>query len=651
MRGLSLEETQLKATGYNKALFDNMSYFSDSVWEYNLIKNEVIVMQDKIIPELQGKTIGRNLLDDYLYRAVHRDDLTQLMEFMDIESLKKRMDTFTWENRALIDGTYHIINVVVTPFVEEDGAVRIVYFSFRDTGIIADDGPYQEELGRMEVRFEKQTSDTLGIAKIGMWKIELFEGEPVRFIVDRNTQRLTGIPSNLTPEEAFVFHNERIHEKYRKRMKKYLDNMINGIPDEVVYEYDHPEQGLVIARCGGNRDRRYRGNGILIRGYHQDISVQHMKEKSLTDELSRYLSAVPCGIIQYTKESKDVVFVNDVARDIFGYISDEEMKAVGFRGLADSIHGDDVGQVRNLLAQLTQENEVAECEYRIRRTDGQEAVCYGNIRILMGEEGEEPVVQVSLIDITETKRVGKKLDEVSESNEMLLNYQEALTKEVERQTKYLSRYAKKLKMVNAELIDLLGSVVESRSLESGEHINRVKGYTKILANELMKRYPEYCLTPGKNEIIASASALHDIGKIGIADSILLKPGRLTDEEYEAMKQHTLIGYDIVVKAKNIWDADYIKVCGEIAKYHHERYDGGGYPEHLIGEEIPISAQIVSLADVYDALVSERCYKNAYSTDEAYEMIINGECGQFSPNLIHCFTICRKKFEKLAEKAN
>jgi putative two-component system response regulator len=235
----------------------------------------------------------------------------------------------------------------------------------------------------------------------------------------------------------------------------------------------------------------------------------------------------------------------------------------------------------------------------------------------------------------------------------LFMYQNELEKKVEKQTELVKKQylllkmqAAKLQKSNDSIIEILGTVVEYRNLESGEHIKRVKGFTKILATELMKEYPEYGLTDKKIEMIVATSSLHDVGKISIPDSILLKPGKLTKDEFEYMKSHTTRGSEILSEFKDIWDDDYRQTSYEICRYHHERYDGRGYPEGLKGDEIPISAQIVSVADVYDALVSERVYKSAYTKDEAFQMIISGECGVFSPKLLECFRNVRKEFEAL-----
>lgn len=232
--------------------------------------------------------------------------------------------------------------------------------------------------------------------------------------------------------------------------------------------------------------------------------------------------------------------------------------------------------------------------------------------------------------------------------------QQELEQKVERQTEALSKQyklllvqAEQLKQSRSNVIDILGTVVEYRNLENGERVQRVKGYTKILANCLMHDFPEYELTDEKVDVIVSASALHDIGKIAIPDEILMKPGRLTEEEFEYMKSHTTKGAEIIKSIKNVWDETYGKVGYEICRYHHERYDGKGYPDGLKGEDIPLPAQIVAVADVYDSLISERVYKSAVSKEQAFQMIMTGECGVFSPKILDCFWKTRKEFEALS----
>jgi len=238
----------------------------------------------------------------------------------------------------------------------------------------------------------------------------------------------------------------------------------------------------------------------------------------------------------------------------------------------------------------------------------------------------------------------------------LFQYQNELEDKVKKRTQMLRKQnellklqAEELKKSNEKIIDVFGTVVEYRNTESGEHIRRVKGFTEILARELMREYPEYNLTEEQIEIITVASSLHDVGKIAIPDSILLKPGKLTNKEFEYMKSHTIRGSELLESIRDIWDVRYQKVAYEICRHHHERYDGKGYPDGLVGEAIPISAQIVSVADVYDALISERVYKGSFSKDEAFHMILSGECGIFSPKLLECLRNVKKEYEELADK--
>lgn len=207
--------------------------------------------------------------------------------------------------------------------------------------------------------------------------------------------------------------------------------------------------------------------------------------------------------------------------------------------------------------------------------------------------------------------------------------------------------AKILQHSNDVMVDALSSIIEYRSVESGQHILRIRRFTQILLNEIAQNCPEYGLTDYTINIIASASALHDVGKISIPDSILNKPAALTEEEMELMRTHTLTGCRILESLSNMGNEEYLRYAHNICHYHHERWDGNGYPERLRGDKIPICAQVVGLADVYDALTSKRVYKDAYALDKATNMILNGECGIFSPKLLECF---KRVIHQMAETA-
>lgn len=218
----------------------------------------------------------------------------------------------------------------------------------------------------------------------------------------------------------------------------------------------------------------------------------------------------------------------------------------------------------------------------------------------------------------------------------LNSYKLQLENKVKVQVEFIERQAQELERVNSFIIDTLSTIVEFRDLESGQHVKRIRGFTKMLLYAVAKDHKEYGLTEESINTISSASAMHDIGKIAIPDHILLKPGRLTPEEFEIMKTHTTKGCDLLNSLNYIKTSNYFRYSYEICRYHHERWDGNGYPDHLKGDEIPIWAQVVALADVYDALTSERVYKPAYTHDQAVKMILNGECGQFNPILMDVF---------------
>ncbi|MDL2235984.1 response regulator [Christensenellaceae bacterium OttesenSCG-928-L17] len=215
----------------------------------------------------------------------------------------------------------------------------------------------------------------------------------------------------------------------------------------------------------------------------------------------------------------------------------------------------------------------------------------------------------------------------------LYAHKQNLEQKLKEQKEQLQKQEERLRQSNQFVIDALSTTVEFRSLESGEHISRIRILTGILLEKTVKYYP---LTQDEIKAISSASAMHDIGKIAIPDAILLKPGRLTPEEFEIMKTHTIRGCEILDSLNYTQDKEYFNYCYEICRHHHERWDGGGYPDGLRGDEISIWAQATSLADVYDALTSKRVYKGAYTHEEAVRMILNGECGVFNPKLLECF---------------
>ena len=198
---------------------------------------------------------------------------------------------------------------------------------------------------------------------------------------------------------------------------------------------------------------------------------------------------------------------------------------------------------------------------------------------------------------------------------------------------------------NRILIEILSQILEFRNGESGRHVLNVNIITGILLEQLAQITDKYNISWSDRLIITTAASLHDIGKIGIDEKILNKAGRLTPQEIEKMKEHTVIGASILENMELFKDEELVKTAYQICRWHHERYDGRGYPDGLKGEEIPVSAQVVALADVYDALVSRRVYKKSYSHEEAMKMILGGECGAFNPILLQCLTEAQDKIKE------
>lgn len=203
---------------------------------------------------------------------------------------------------------------------------------------------------------------------------------------------------------------------------------------------------------------------------------------------------------------------------------------------------------------------------------------------------------------------------------------------------------------NRMMVGILSQIVEFRNGESGPHVLHIQTLTRLLLERLVQKTGQYGLSWSEQYMISMASALHDIGKIGIDEKILNKSGKLTKEEFDIMKTHTLIGATMLENLKMYQGEILLEVAYQICRWHHERYDGKGYPDGLKGEEIPIAAQIVSLANAYDALVSDRGYRKVYSHDTALKMILDGECGSFNPLLLECLRRIHTKIRQEYEKA-
>ncbi len=225
--------------------------------------------------------------------------------------------------------------------------------------------------------------------------------------------------------------------------------------------------------------------------------------------------------------------------------------------------------------------------------------------------------------------VRRRVDSVVE----LFRARRRLGAEVERQRDQLLIQTRQMAEMSMGMVEALSAAIEFRSDESGEHVRRIHDITCYLLRETPLGKG---LTENEIKLIGIGAVTHDVGKISIPDAILNKKGRLTPEEYELMKSHTVRGAELLSQIPQMREHSAFHYAYDIALHHHERWDGGGYPDQLAGDQIPIWTQIVSLTDVYDALVSKRCYKDALPADEAMKMILEGQCGVFNPELLECF---------------
>ena len=270
---------------------------------------------------------------------------------------------------------------------------------------------------------------------------------------------------------------------------------------------------------------------------------------------------------------------------------------------------------------------------------------------------ETPVIMISSEESVDTMR---KAYEMGITDYITRPFDSVIVKKRVQNT--LALYANQKRLVNVVvdqvyekeennniMIGILSNVLGFRNSESSEHILHIKTATEMMLRKLVKVTDAYPLTEADIALITTASSLHDIGKVGIPEEILNKPGRLTDEEFKIMKTHSEIGASLIRDMRFPKDKPLVHTAWEICRWHHERWDGKGYPDGLKGEEIPISAQVVSIVDVYDALTSERCYKKAFDHDTAIQMILDGQCGQFNPLLLKCLKELSLQLSKMSGK--
>ncbi len=334
-----------------------------------------------------------------------------------------------------------------------------------------------------------------------------------------------------------------------------------------------------------------------------------------------------------TKQKILIADDSEMNRELLTAILEEEY---------DIIQAKDGVQAVDCLQKHAEEISLLLLDIVMPKMDGFEVLSYMNkehwieaIPVVIISSENSPVYIKRGYDLGVTDFIGKPFD----ANMVLRRSANAilLGAKQRRMTSIVSNQIYEREKSSKLMINILSHIVEFRNGESGLHVLHIQTITEMLLCQLVqKENNRYALSKEQIRMITTASALHDIGKISIPDEILNKPGRLTAEEFAVIKGHSMAGANMLSELPlDQKEEPLVKTAYDICRWHHERYDGGGYPDGLKGEEIPVSAQVVALADVYDALTSERCYKDAYSHEKAIEMILAGQCGAFNPLMLEC----------------
>lgn len=334
-----------------------------------------------------------------------------------------------------------------------------------------------------------------------------------------------------------------------------------------------------------------------------------------------------------TKQKILIADDSEMNRELLAAILEEEY---------DIIQVNDGVQAVDCLQRQAEEISLLLLDIVMPHMDGFEVLSYMNkehwidaIPVVIISSENSPIYIKRGYDLGATDFIGKPFD----ANMVLRRSANAilLGAKQRRMTSIVSNQIYEREKSSKLMINILSHIVEFRNGESGLHVLHIQTITEMLLRQLVqKENNRYALSKEQIRMITTASALHDIGKISIPDEILNKPGRLTAEEFAVIKGHSMAGANMLSELPlDQKEEPLVKTAYEICRWHHERYDGGGYPDGLKGEEIPVSAQVVALADLYDALTSERCYKDAYSHEKAIEMILAGQCGAFNPLMLEC----------------
>ena len=516
---------------------------------------------------------------------------------------------------------------------------------------------------------------------------------------DRLMEKLSGYNEKLYQDALTGVYNRRYYEDRIKKMTASVGVAMIGMDDFKIYNdtYGHNAGDLAlittveaIRRCIRKNDTliRYGGDEFLL--VLQGISETMFREKLKQIRTEIYNANVPTysrlqlsasigGVMSAGRTVEETV----MEADKFMYLAKNRKNTV----VTEKDFANEEGEDGTALEALKVKQQILIVDDSEMNREILTEMLQDDFRILEAENGEEALkmlkqydtgISLMLLDIVMPVMNGFEvlaamarehwMDDIpvimisSEGSEEYIRraYEMGIADYIrrpfdakivyQRVFNTIKLYAKQRRLIslvadqiyekeknNRMMVGILSQIVEFRNGESGPHVLHIQTLTRLLLECLVQKTGQYGLSWSEQYMISMASALHDIGKIGIDEKILNKPGKLTKEEFDIMKTHTLIGATMLENLKMYQGEILLEVAYQICRWHHERYDGKGYPDGLVGEEIPISAQVVSLADAYDALISDRVYKKAYSHEQAVKMILNGECGAFNPVLLECLT--------------
>lgn len=481
-------------------------------------------------------------------------------------------------------------------------------------------------------------------------------------------------PYAVQKEIESLFSNGIVDVNYEETYKYYVDTLVYSADKDKLIKNGSIESIKKKLRNTKSFSMTYR---VMRDGILNYCEVKFVKVNAINEECTAFAIAfadrdedvVGNYIKDKLEDEYELIYIVDIENNIYRpykipsddalYDNEAHIWSDLYSNLMDVCSSDTAGNVAFIENRETLSKSLKKLnkkEFVYKRQDAEDDLWRRAVVYVIERRNNEPssiLLTVSALDKDSAEKedlnikIAKQKEELEISHRKISRAKDEAEKMVELRTAELHDRNLELLRMNEGIIDLLGEIVEGRDEESGEHIQRVKGYTNILAKQVMKDYPEYGLDDYSVGVITSAAALHDVGKIAIPDSILLKPGKLTPEEFEVMKSHSAEGCRIINRLENFWDKEYLRVSMEICRHHHEKWNGKGYPDGLCGDDIPISAQIVSIADIFDALTMKRCYKAAYPSEKAFEMIENGECGEFSEKILSCLKKVKDEYTRQA----